>query len=78
MHSPPALDGTGGGYDYTRLWDDFRSLFKAQSLPGEFDHALLAVCPGGKCILAGQGAVSLNPRVRNGRRAVRPERTVGR
>ena len=28
---------TALGYDYTRLWDDFRSLVQAQSLPGECD-----------------------------------------
>ena len=34
---------TALGYDYTRLWDSFRSLFEAQSLPGEFDYVTPAI-----------------------------------
>ena len=34
---------TALGYDYTRLWDDFRSLFEAPSLPGEFDYVTPAI-----------------------------------
>ena len=34
---------TALGYDYTCLWDSFRSLFEAQSLPGEFDYVTPAI-----------------------------------
>ena len=34
---------TALGLDYERLWDDFRSLFEAQSLPGEFDYVTPAI-----------------------------------
>ena len=34
---------TALGYDYTCLWDSFRSLFEAQSLPGEFDYVMPAI-----------------------------------
>ena len=34
---------TALGYDYERLWDDFRSLFEAHSLPGEFDYVTPAI-----------------------------------
>ena len=34
---------TALGYDYEKLWDDFRSLFEAHSLPGEFDYVTPAI-----------------------------------
>ena len=42
--TPPAHQlSTALGLDYERLWDDFRSLFEAQSLPGEFDYVTPAI-----------------------------------
>ena len=34
---------TALGYDYTRPWDDFRSLSEAHSRPGEFDYVTPAI-----------------------------------